>query len=264
MDITAILLAAAIVGAVGLFAGVLLSLASEKFKVKVNETEIQVRECLPGNNCGACGYPGCDGLAAAIAKGDAPANACPVGGDPVAKKISEIVGGEEGAGSVKLVAHVMCKGDCEKAKEAYEYVGPKDCRIATNTPGSGPKGCDKGCLGFGSCVAACQFGAISIQNGIAVVDREKCKSCKQCVAACPRHIIEMIPYDAGAVVNCNSNAFGKEVKDVCAAGCIGCGLCARNCPQEAITVTDHLAKVDYEKRVGCGACKAKCPVKIIE
>ena len=264
MDLQAILLAAAIVGAVGLFAGVLLSLASEKFKVKVNEKEIEVRAALPGNNCGACGYPGCDGLAAAIAKGEAPTGACPVGGDPVAKKIGEIMGSGDGESAVRLVAHVMCKGDCEKAKEAYEYVGPQDCRIATNTPGSGPKGCSKGCLGFGSCVKACQFGAIRIENGIAVIDPKKCKSCKQCTAVCPRHLIEMIPENAGAVVNCSSNDFGKDVKAVCEAGCIGCGLCAKNCPQEAITVENHLARVDYEKCVGCGACKAKCPVKIIE
>ena len=264
MDITAILIAAAIVGAVGLFAGLLLGVASEKFKVAINETEIAVRECLPGNNCGACGYPGCDGLAAAIAKGEAPGNACPVGGEPVAKKIGEILGEDDMGAGVKLVAHVMCKGDCEKARDAYEYVGPKDCRIASNTPGGGPKGCAKGCLGFGSCAAACPFGAISIQDGIAVVDKDKCRSCKQCVAVCPRHIIEMIPYDAGAVVECSSNDFGKDVKAVCAAGCIGCGLCARSCPKEAITVEDHLARVDYEKCVGCGACKAKCPVKIID
>lgn len=261
MDINSILIAAAVVGVVGILAGILLGVASEAFKVKVDETEIKVREALPGNNCGACGYPGCDGLAAAIAKGEAKPGSCPVGGEPVAKTIAEIVGGE--ADVEKVVAHVRCKGDCNKAKEAYEYVGPKDCRIAANSPGGGPKGCSYGCLGFGSCVKVCPFDAIHIEDGIAVVDKDKCKACEACVAVCPRHIIEIVPYDAGAIVECNSRDGGKEVKQVCQVGCIGCGMCQRNCPADAIHVEGKLAKVDYEKCIGCGTCKEKCPVKII-
>ena len=277
MDVQSIIIAAAIVGAVGLFAGLLLGIASEKFKVKVNETEVKVRECLPGNNCGGCGYPGCDGLAAAIAKGEARPGSCPVGGEPVEKAIKEVLGSgskdaegeaDDAEELVKLVAHVHCRGTCDKAKEAYEYVGPKDCRIATNSPGGGPKACANGCLGFGSCAKACQFDAIRIVNGVAVIDRDKCKSCSQCVATCPRGLIKMVPYDAAgegnlALVECSSKDFGKDVKAVCEVGCIGCGMCARNCPVEAIKVENNLAVVDYEKCVGCGACKAKCPVKVI-
>ncbi|MBE5945494.1 MAG: RnfABCDGE type electron transport complex subunit B [Lachnospiraceae bacterium] len=261
MDIVSVLIAAGVVGVVGILAGLLLGVASEKFKVEVDETEIKVREILPGNNCGGCGYPGCDGLAAAIAKGEAKANACPVGGEEVAKKIAEIVGGDTDA--VKLVAHVRCAGNCDKAKDAYEYVGPKDCKLAANAPGGGPKACSYGCLGFGSCVKACQFDAITIVEGIAVIDKDKCKSCGMCVAQCPRNIIEMVPYDAGAIVECVSHDFGKDVKAVCQAGCIGCGICAKNCPKEAIEIVDKLAKVDYSKCTGCGTCKEKCPVKII-
>ena len=262
MDIISIVIAAAVIGVVGICAGLLLGIASEKFKVKVDEKEIKVREALPGNNCGGCGYPGCDGLAAAIAKGEAPAGGCPVGGEEVAKRIAEIVGGE--ASTIRLAAVVRCAGTCEKAKDVYEYVGPRDCKLAANAPGGGPKGCAYGCLGFGSCVKACQFDAIKIVDGIAVIDKDKCKACGQCVAECPRHIIEMSEYDAGAVVLCNSKDFGKDVKAVCQTGCIGCGICQKNCPSGAITVTDHLAHVDYDKCTGCGACKEKCPVKIIK
>ncbi len=261
MDIVSILIAAGVVGVVGILAGVLLGVASEKFKVQVNETEIKVREALPGNNCGGCGYPGCDGLAAAIAKGEAKASACPVGGEEVAKKIAEIVGGDTDL--VKLVANVKCAGNCDKAKTAYSYVGPKDCKLAANAPGGGPKACSYGCLGFGSCVKACQFDAIKIVDGIAVIDKEKCKSCGMCVAQCPRNIIEMIPYDAKAIIECSSKDFGKDVKAVCETGCIGCGLCAKNCPKGAIEMVGKLPKIDYTKCDGCGTCKEKCPAKII-
>ena len=261
MDIISVLIAAAVVGGVGIFAGVLLGVASEKFKVEVDEKEIKIREILPGNNCGGCGYPGCDGLAAAIAGGKASPSGCPVGGEAVANAIAEIVGGD--ASSVKMVAHVNCAGDCEKAGDAYEYFGPKDCKLAANAPGGGPKGCAYGCMGFGSCAAACPFDAISIVDGIAVIDKDKCKACGKCVAECPRHIISMLPYDAPVVVECNSKDFGKDVKANCQVGCIGCGMCQRNCEQQAITVQGHLAVIDYDKCTGCGTCKEKCPVKII-
>lgn len=264
MDIISIGIAAAVVSAIGIASGLLLGIASEKFKVEADETEIKVRELLPGNNCGGCGYPGCDGLAAAIAKGEAKTNGCPVGGEEVAKRIAEIVGGDAGGDSVKLVARIKCTGDCNQAKDVYEYVGPQDCKLAANVPGGGPKGCSFGCLGYGSCKKVCQFGAISIVDGIAVIDRDKCKACGMCLQECPRHIIEMIPYDAEAVVSCNSKEFGKDVKAVCKVGCIGCGLCQKNCPEGAITVEDHLARIDYEKCTGCGTCKEKCPVKIIQ
>ncbi len=262
MDVMSIVIAAVVIGAVGILAAVLLGIASEKFKVEIDEKEIAVRAALPGNNCGGCGYPGCDGLAAAIAKGEARPDACPVGGEECAKAIAAIVGGEVSA--IKQVAYVKCAGNCEKAKDAYEYVGPQDCKIATNTPGAGPKACAYGCMGYGSCVKACQFGAISIVDGIAVVDKDKCKSCGMCVSACPRNIIEMIPYDAGAVVQCNSKDFGKDVKAACSVGCIGCGICSKNCPEGAISVENFLAKVDYSKCTGCGTCKEKCPVKVIQ
>ena len=114
MNITGIIIAAAVVGVVGIVIGVLLGVASEKFKVEVDERVTLVREELPGNNCGGCGYPGCDGLAAAIVEGKAAVDQCPVGGAAVGAKIAAIMGVEAG-GSVKKVAFVKCKGTCDKA-----------------------------------------------------------------------------------------------------------------------------------------------------
>lgn len=260
--ITSILLATAMVGGTGVIIGILLGIAGEKFEVEVDEKEVAVRGCLPGNNCGGCGFPGCDGLATAIAKGEAPVNACPVGGDNVANAIAQIMGVDAGD-SVKMTAYVKCAGSCEKAKDQYEYVGPKDCKLAMNNPGGGAKACSYGCTGYGNCKNVCPFDAIEIVDGIAKVNPDLCKACGKCVAECPKHLIELVPADEVCVVQCSSKDRGVDVKKVCQAGCIGCGLCARNCPADAITVENNIAHIDQEKCTHCGVCKEKCPVKII-
>lgn len=170
MNIGAIIAATVLVAAVGLFIGVFLGVAGKKFAVEVDEKEVAVREALPGNNCGGCGYPGCDGLAAAIAKGEAPVNGCPVGGEPVGKVIAAIMG-QEVVETARQVAYVKCAGTCEKTKDNYEYTGVEDCEMMAFIPGGGAKSCTYGCLGFGSCVKACPFGAIDVVNGVAVVDK---------------------------------------------------------------------------------------------
>ena len=262
MSISGIILAAVVVGGTGLVISILLGIASEKFKVPVDEKEVAVRECLPGNNCGGCGFAGCDALAKAIAAGDAPVGACPVGGQPVADKIASIMGVEAGAGE-KQVAFVKCAGTCEKASLDYDYTGIQDCTMASMMQNGGAKGCNSGCLGFGSCVAACPFDAIHIVNGVAVVDKEACKACGKCVAVCPKHLIEIVPYDQKHLVKCNSQDKGKAVMQACTAGCIGCKMCEKACKFEAVTVENNIAHIDYEKCKDCGACAVKCPKKVI-
>lgn len=262
MSIVGIVLATVIVGVTGCLIGFFLCFASEKFKVEVDPREEAILDVLPGNNCGGCGYAGCSGLAAAIVKGEAPVNQCPVGGDPVAAKVGDIMGVSAEAGT-KMVAFVKCAGTCEKAKSSYNYTGVEDCVSVQFVPGGGPKACNYGCMGFGSCVKACPFDAIHIVDGIALVDKEACKACGKCIAACPKRLIELIPYDASVAVACSSNDKGKAVMDVCATGCIGCGICAKNCPSDAITVENNIAHVDQEKCTGCGTCAEKCPKKVI-
>lgn len=262
MNITAIIFAAVVVGGVGILIGFFLGVSGEKFKVEVDEREVAVTEALPGNNCGGCGYAGCSGLAAAIVKGEAPVNQCPVGGAPVAAKIGEIMGVKAEEGERKA-AFVKCAGTCEKASLDYDYTGIQDCTMASMMQNGGAKGCNSGCLGFGSCVAACPFDAIHVVDGIAVVDKEACKACGKCIAACPKHLIELIPYEQKTFVRCNSNAKGKVQLTICQAGCIGCRLCEKNCEAGAITVTNFLAHIDADKCTECGVCVEKCPRKII-
>ncbi len=263
MSVSGILAAAAVVGIVGIFVGLFLGVAGICFKVKVDEKEEAVLAALPGNNCGGCGYAGCSGLAAAIAKGQAAVNACPVGGAAVGNKIAAIMG-VEAAATERMVAFVACQGDCGRVTQDYDYCGVKDCRVMNFVPGGGPKACNSGCLGYGTCAAVCPFDAIHVVDGVAVVDQQACKACGKCVEVCPKHLISLIPYKAKYVVACSSVDKGPVTMKACQTGCIGCGICVKNCPAQAVTVTEFHAKIDQDKCVGCGVCAEKCPKKSIK
>ncbi len=258
----AIIIATVAVGIIGLLMGLLLITVDKKFKVEVDEKEIAVREFLPGNNCGACGYAGCDAMASAIVHEEAPVNGCPVGGAAVAEKIAHIMG-VEAEETEKMVAFVKCSGDCENAAARAHYVGISDCSSAVAS-GLSPWTCDYGCLGFGSCVAVCPFDAIHVENGVARVDRTKCRACGKCVAVCPKHLIEILPDKSPYAVRCSNRDRGAAVKKVCSAGCLACKLCEKQCESDAIHVENSVAHIDYEKCIGCGKCAEKCPVKVIK
>ena len=172
-----ILIPVLIVAGIGLLAGIILAVASAIMAVPKDEKAEAILEVLPGANCGACGYPGCDGCADAIACGKAPVNACPIGGKPVADKISAIMGNAEAADAVRKVASVICQGDSEHCKEKFEYRGIQDC-VAASVVNDGNKACKFACLGLGTCARVCPFDAIHVDpvKKIAVVDDEKCLS----------------------------------------------------------------------------------------
>ncbi len=262
MNIQAIIIATVVVGIVGIVIGIILGIAGERFKVEVDPNEEAILDVLPGNNCGGCGFAGCSGLAAAIAKGEAEINSCPVGGAPVADKIGAIMGVDAGE-SVRMTAFVMCNGTIENASKDYNYIGEMSCVMVKNISNGGPKSCKYGCLGFGDCVDVCPFDAVHIEDGVAVVNKEVCKACSKCIRTCPQHLIELIPYDTKHVVTCHSSDMGKVVMQNCKAGCIGCKMCQKVCEFGAITVENNVAHIDQEKCTGCGKCAEKCPKKII-
>jgi Na+-translocating ferredoxin:NAD+ oxidoreductase RNF subunit RnfB len=256
-----ILITTVVIALVGLIVGAGLVYSGKKFYVQVDERESAVREVLPGNNCGACGFAGCDAMAAAIAKGEAPANGCPVGGQPAASKIAAIMGVDADA-VAKKVAFVKCKGSCDVTKNQGNYVGVMDCRSAV-LAGLNLTDCDFGCVGLGSCVSVCPEHAIFVRDGVAVVNPVKCVGCGLCAKACPKSLIEIVPADKKIRVQCSNRDKGPVVKQVCSAGCIGCSICTRQCEFDAVHVENNIAHIDYEKCTQCGKCAEKCPSKVI-
>ena len=256
-----ILIPVGVFAALGLVFGVMLAIASRAFAVHVDERVPEVLECLPGANCGGCGYSGCAALAEAIVSGRAAPTACTVGGGACAKAIGEVMGIEVGE-VVRMRAQVMCSGTAEFAQKKYVYAGAADCIAAANL-GGGDKLCPNGCIGLGTCVSKCPFGAISVVDGVAVVDYRKCEGCGVCVAACPKQLIALIPYDSRHWVGCKSVDKGALVRSYCDVGCIGCQLCSKVCEADAIAVENFCASIDYARCTGCDKCVEKCPRKII-
>lgn len=257
-----IIYAVAVLGALGIVFGALLGLAAKIFKVDIDERIPEIVEALPGANCGACGFPGCSQLAVIISKGEAPVNACTVGGNKSAEKIAEIMGAEFRGDSVKK-AFVKCLGTGEKSKDKFIYDGISDCRAAHNLS-NGNKSCQYSCLGLGSCKNACNFDAITIDDDVVKINKAKCTSCGKCAVACPRDVIELLPERMHAKVVCNSKSKGTEVRSICEVGCIACKICQKACPVDAIKIESNLAKIDGDKCTACGLCVSKCPRQIIK
>ena len=254
-----------ILAVIAIICAVILTASSVLFGVKEDERVLAVRDCLPGANCGACGFSGCDGYAKALGEGatDNPC-LCVPGGDCVAAEIASIMG-LEAADVVERVAYVACNGSCLPSERKYHYDGPKSC-VAANMNYSGDRDCTFACLGYGDCIKVCPRDAIFInkEKNIAQVDPSKCIGCGLCVKECPNNIIRLINDTSRVAVKCNSHSKGAQVRKVCSNGCIACGKCEKSCPEGAIKVENNLAVIDYDKCTGCGTCHDVCPIKCIK
>ena len=258
-----ILAAVGLLGGIGLVCGVVLAVAEKACAVPVDEKREALRGCLPGVNCGACGYTGCDGYAEALANGGTDAvNLCVPGGDDVSRAIAGVLG-VEATDVVEHVAYVQCHGDCELATRKFEYEGIGSCAAANMLYG-GEWDCTYGCLGHGDCAKVCPTGAICLENGIAHVDPRRCIGCGLCAKTCPKHIITLFPDVKRVVVTCSSHDAGAATRKKCKNGCIACRKCEKSCPTGAVTVQDDLAVIDYDKCINCGACADACPVHCIK
>ena len=256
-----IILAVGSVTVLGLLCAVMLAVASKVMAIKVDERVALVRELLPGANCGACGFSGCDGYAEALVNEGVMTNLCTPGGDKASKEVSAVLG-VDAADVLECVAVVICSGDSAARQGRMDYNGIKTCIAAKQLYG-GQNACGFGCLGFGDCAAVCPEDAICIENGLARVDQRRCVGCRMCANTCPNKIILMDYSVSTAAVLCKNTEKGAVVRKKCSCGCIGCMKCVRECPTEAITVVDNLARIDQAKCSGCGHCAEICVSKCI-
>lgn len=261
MDYTTIINAVLVLGILGAVFGLLLAIASKVFAVDSDPRLELVLNALPGANCGGCGFAGCSAYATAVTEGTAEVGACPVGGAGVSEAIAGIMGIQV-TKNERWVAQVKCRGGVNSERKA-NYEGLTDCLAAMKVSGNGPLECAYGCLGYGTCVAACPFDAIRLHDGVARVDHDKCTGCMSCVNACPRHIIVKAPYEADILVACSSKEKGAALRKTCNIGCLGCKICEKTCENDAIHIIDNLAVIDYEKCDSCSACAEKCPRHLI-
>lgn len=257
-----VLIATSVVAIIGLLCAVMLVLAAKFFAVPENKKLSDIRECLPGANCGACGYTGCDGYAKALATDDSvKTNLCIPGADATAANIAHILG-KEAEDVIEQVAVIRCYGDCSHTVNKMDYVGINSCE-AVKTMYGGKGKCGFGCMGFGDCVKSCPQHAICLQNGIAHINPRLCIGCGICTRTCPQGLIALMSDEENVLVTCSNKERGAIAKAKCSNACIGCKKCEKNCPTHAITVQNNLAQIDYSLCIKCELCAQNCPVGCI-
>ena len=256
-----------ILACLGLILALALFFIAKKFRVEEDPRIDEVEKVMPGANCGGCGFAGCRAFAdAAVKAPNLDNNYCPVGGNEVMKKVAGILGYEVKEKAPE-VAVVRCNGSCENRPRINVYDGAASCKVKAALY-SGDTGCSYGCLGCGDCVAACKFGALSMDpaTGLPVVDESKCTACGSCVKACPKQIIELRPKGTRSMrvwVSCRNEDKGPAARKACSAACIGCGICQKRCPHDAIVIENNLSWIDPAKCKLCRTCIAFCPTGAI-
>ena len=250
--------------AIAAVCAIVLTVSTILFGVKEDEKFLAIRDALPGANCGACGYSGCDGYAKALSEGKInETNLCIPGGAQTSESVSAILGVK--AKKVKKVfAYVECHGTCDATKKDEKHLrdGFSTCKAAADY-WSGENVCSFACIGIGDCAAACPNHAIVVKDGVARVISSLCNGCGLCAKNCPHGTIRMMEEGAIVAIGCSNHDKGILTRKMCSNGCIGCSKCARTCPNAAITMENNLPVMDYEKCIGCGICADVCPIHAI-
>lgn len=257
-----LIIAVTVVTGIGIIAAVVLVVASKFMYVHEDERIGLVSACLPGANCGACGYAGCADYAKAIVEAGAPTNLCIPGGKKATEDVSDVMGVKADTAAPKK-AVVACQGYTCNTGTKYDYQGITTCAAAAKMY-AGPTDCAYGCIGFGDCVKVCAFGAIQVVDGAARVIHDKCTGCGACAKACPKLIIDIITDSNNPVVLCHNKDKGAQTRKVCSTGCIGCMKCTKVCPTNAITVQNNLAYINQDLCISCMQCVNECPTHAIQ
>lgn len=224
---------------------IVLAVANSRLKVFEDPRIDGVNDMLPGNNCGACGLPGCRAFAEKAVAGDVNPGECPVSTSDAREEIAEYLGVELGE-TVKRVARLLCAGGTDVAVQMSEYAGHDSCRSASAVGGGG-KACRYGCLGFGDCMDVCTFDAITMgSTGLPVVDVDKCTSCGDCVDICPKGLFEIYPLERHLIVQCKSELEGDGMLETCKVGCTACGKCVADAAQGLLKMKNNLPVLNSE------------------
>jgi Na+-translocating ferredoxin:NAD+ oxidoreductase subunit B len=258
-----ILLAAGILGGVGLVFAILIALANAKLKVWEDPRIDAVVGMLPGANCGACGVPGCRAFAEKLVAGETQPSGCNVANDEQRAAIAGFLGVDAGQ-AVKVVARLRCAGGSHVARMQAEYRGLPTCAAAAAVAGGG-KGCAWGCLGLADCVRSCTFGAMRMsEDGLPLVDLAKCTACGDCVKACPKDLLSLMPTDRRLLVQCRNLMAGDEVLEECRVACTACGKCVVDAAPGLISVASGVATIDYDLNdLAASDAIARCPTGAI-
>lgn len=254
-----------ILSIIGLISATLLYIISRKFHVEEDSRIDEIESILPGANCGGCGYAGCRNFAEQCTKATSlDSLLCPVGGNEVMQKIAPILG-LNAVEKAPRIAVIRCNGSCENRPQTSHYEGAHSCAVVSSLY-TGESNCNYGCLGEGDCVAACEFGGITMDpvTRLPRIDSNICVACGSCVKACPRHLIELRKKQESMIyVACNNKDKGIIARKVCSVACIGCGKCVKTCPEKAISLSDNLAYIDDNLCLSCQACVDGCPTHAI-
>ena len=235
----------------------LLVLAHRKLHVDEDPRIDAASQMLPGTNCGACGFPGCLGLAEAMVMGAALPGKCTVMSEDEREDVAAFLGVDAGA-EEKVVARLACAGGTNVARNRAHYAGIESCRAASLIAGGG-KACFWGCLGLGDCEKVCDLDAIVMDDhALPVVIDDLCTACGDCVDACPKDLFSLHPVSHRLWVACKNLERGDGVIADCEVGCDACGRCAADAPG-VVSMVDNLPVVDYSRRHDVRKAIERCP-----
>lgn len=260
---TSLLVSVGILGSLGLFFGTLIAVLSKRLWVWEDPRIDAVTTMLPGNNCGACGQPGCRGFAEGVIAGAIQPAQCTVMNPDQAGAVADFLGVDIGT-AARRVARLLCGGGSNRALRLAEYRGLQTCAAAAAVAGGGGA-CAWACLGLADCRRACTFDAIVMNaDDLPVVLPERCTACGDCVDACPKDLFSLMPLEHKLIVQCRSLLQGAAADALCSAACNACGRCALDGAPGLIHIDDGLARIDYSKNeLAHPSAAARCPTAAI-